>query len=94
MTRRPPRSGTTNHVAEGSPSPERERVGVRAGVPPNPRQTTCMIFLGQNRDQFNSLAGGCPSSLVFVGFHPNPPCHGPSDRHFLGAESRECNSLG
>ena len=43
------------HAAECSPSPERERAGVRAVVPPTTCIRTCRNVCGQERDQSHSV---------------------------------------
>ena len=67
------RSQTTDHGAENSPSPERERAGVRAGVLPGSRRTTRLNFGCQNRDRFNTLE---------LGRGRTPPRFQPTARYF------------
>ena len=42
------------HAAESSPSPERERAGVKAGVLPNPRNKPSVSYRDKNRGPLNT----------------------------------------
>ena len=57
------------HAAERSPSPERERVGVRAGVPPHPRHTP-MLELALPKPR--SIQPPAPPNVCLIGGDTKP----------------------